>query len=175
MTDDRSAKEPSARKAATMTTEPVLQPLNRLAGTWTTEAAHPAFTGVVHGTAIIEWLEGERFLIQRAKSDHPDFPDSISIIGFTERDRVDGAPDTDPAVSGQELSMHYFDSRGVFRVYAASMDDESLRFWRNSPGFSQRFIGTLADGGDTIIGRWQLCQDDIHWNDDLEITYGRRG
>jgi hypothetical protein len=25
-----------------------------------------------------------------------------------------------------------------------------------------------------IAGRWQLCADDVHWNDDLEITYRRR-
>jgi hypothetical protein len=46
-----------------MTTDPALKPLNRLVGTWTTEATHPAVPGVVvHGTVIIEWLEGERFL-----------------------------------------------------------------------------------------------------------------
>jgi hypothetical protein len=159
-----------------MTSEQALEPLNRLVGTWTTEATHPAAPGVVvHGTAIIEWLEGERFLIYRARTDHPDFPDAISIIGFTERDRIDNAPGTDPVVAGKpQLSMHYFDSRGVFRVYHVSLDDESCRFWRDAPGLSQRFTGTFADGGDTIVGRWQLCEDDIHWDDDLQITYRRR-
>jgi len=70
--------------------------------------------------------------------------------------------------------MHYFDSRGVFRVYDASIDDESWRFWRAAPGFSQRFTGTFADGGDTVVGRSQVCQDDVHWADDLQITYRRR-
>jgi len=32
----------------------------------------------------------------------------------------------------------------------------------------------LADSGDTIVGRWQLCRDDLHWDNDLEITYRRR-
>lgn len=65
-------------------------------------------------------------------------------------------------------------SRGVFRVRDVSIDDDVLRFRRDSPGFSQRFAGTFADRGDTILGRWELCQDEVHWNDDLEITY-RRG
>jgi hypothetical protein len=57
----------------------------RLAGEWTNEATHPALPGtVVHGTASVEWLEGERFLIFRAREDHPDFPDSVSIIGGTD-------------------------------------------------------------------------------------------
>ena len=159
-----------------MTSDPTLELLNRLVGTWTTQATHPTVPGVVvHGTAIIEWLEGERFLIHRARTDHPDFPDAISIIGLTGRDRIDSATGTPPMAAGtSQLRMHYFDSRGVFRVYEVSMDDASWRLWRDAPGFSQRFTGTLADRGDTIVGRWQLCRDDLHWDDDLEITYWRR-
>jgi hypothetical protein len=158
-----------------MTATPPLERLDRLVGTWTTDATHPALPGVVvHGTAVVEWLEGERFLVHRARNDHPDFPDSISIIGVTERDRVDNQPDDDPAFATESrLAMHYFDSRGVFRVYDVSIDDEAWRFRRDAPGFSQRFVGTFTDGGDTFAGRWQLCLDDIDWDDDLQITYRR--
>ena len=150
--------------------EPALEPLNRLVGAWTTEAIHPALPGVVvHGTADVEWLEGERFLILRARTDHPDFPDAIAIIGFTDRDRVGDASEREP-----ELTLHYFDSRGVFRVYRATIDDRAWRFWRDAPGFSQRFTGTFTDGGNTIVGRFQLSEDDVTWADDVEITYRRR-
>jgi hypothetical protein len=159
-----------------MTTEPALEQVDRLVGTWTTEATHPALPSVVvHGTTIIEWLEGDRFLIHRARTDHPDFPDAISIIGITEHDRVDNEPKKDPPAAGDPgLSMYYFDSRGVFRIYQMTIDDEAWRLWRDAPGFSQRFIATFADGGDTVTGRWQLCSDDIHWDDDLQISYRRR-
>jgi hypothetical protein len=159
-----------------MMTERPLEQLNRLVGTWTTEATHPALPGlIVHGIAVIEWLEGERFLIHRARIDHADFPDSISIIGITDRDRVENAPTDDPAAATElRLAMHYFDSRGVFRVYDVSVDDQAWRLWRDAPGFSQRFTGTFADRGDTIAGHWQLCRDDITWNDDLQITYRRQ-
>ena len=70
--------------------------------------------------------------------------------------------------------MHYYDSRGVFRAYDTSATADSWRIWRNAPGFSQRFTGTFADGGDTIAGLWQLCEDDVNWADDLQITYRRR-
>jgi hypothetical protein len=157
-----------------MTTNVLLKPLNLLVGTWTTDATHPAFPGVVvHGTVIIEWLEGERFLIHRARTDHPDFPDAISIIGFSGEDRVDAAG-KEAAVDDQaQLQMHYYDSRGVFRVYQADIDDKAFRFWREAPGFSQRFTGTFTDGGDTMVGRSQLCQDEVNWLDDLQITYRR--
>ena len=159
----------------TTTSDPVLNRLNRLLGSWVTEATHPALPGVVvQGTAIMEWLEGERFLILRSRTDHPDFPDGISIIGFTGRDRGQSAPSIDQESADKpQMRMHYFDSRGVSRIYEATIDDESWRVWRDAPGFSQRFSGAFADGGDTIVGRWQMCQDEVHWNDDLEITYRR--
>jgi hypothetical protein len=70
--------------------------------------------------------------------------------------------------------MHYFDSRGVFRVYEVSIDDKAWRCWRDAPGFSQRFTGNFAEDGDSISGCWQLSRDDVHWDDDLRITYRRR-
>ena len=156
-----------------MTKSPLLKPLERLVGSWTTEATHPAMPGVVvRGTVVVEWLEGEQFLLHRARTDHADFPDALSVIGDDEQDRADDAA---PARDHGEprLSMHYFDSRGVFRLYQASADEQAWRFWRDSPGFSQRFTGTFADGGDTIVGVSQLREDDDRWNDDLKITYRR--
>jgi hypothetical protein len=137
---------------------PELESLDALMGDWTTEATHPAFPGVVvSGRASFEWLEGEHFVIHRSEADHPDFPNSLSIIGAAE----------------ERLAMHYFDSRGVQRVYGLSMSDGVLRIWRDAPGFSQRFTGTFGDGGDTLAGVWELSRDDSTWADDLEIAYRR--
>jgi hypothetical protein len=105
---------------------------NVLVGEWTTEATHPAFPGtVVRGHVTFEWLDGEKFLIQRAGNDHPDFPDSISVIG-----EVDG-----------RIAMHYFDSRGVQRVYEMGLTEGVWKISRDEPGFSQRCSGTFEDDG----------------------------
>lgn len=151
-----------------------LKSLGRLVGTWSTEATHPALPDVVvQGRADIEWLEGQRFLIQRSRQDHPDFPSSISLIGSVEDDRVPpGARKA--ARNDAPLSMHYYDERGVFRVYDAAIDDTAWKLLREAPGFSQRFVGTFADDGHSISGQWQLCRDDVHWEDDLRITYRRK-
>jgi len=156
-------------------TESALQPLNRLVGNWSTEATHPALPGaVVRGTVAIEWLEGQRFLILRSHNDHPDFPDAILIVGFTDVDRVGADAGEPTAASASRLSMHYFDSRGVFRVFEVNIDAEAWHMWRNAPGFSQRFTGTFTDDGSAIVGRWQLSRDDEHWDDDLQILYRRQ-
>ena len=152
--------------------DPALRPLARLIGHWTTEATHPAVSGVLRGSVHAEWLEGARFLIHRSVSEHPDYPDSTSIVGFTERDRVGEEHAALPA--GTPLGMHYFDSRGVFRLYRVNFDRDTWLIWRDSPGFSQRFTGTITDDGNTISGQWQVQKDDLKWEDDLEITYRRK-
>jgi hypothetical protein len=138
-----------------------VEPLDALVGSWTTRATHPMSPGlVVPGRSTFEWLEGRKFLIGRSRNEHPQFPDSITICG---------APD------GEPLTMHYYDSRGVERVYLTSLQDGVWRLWREAPGFSQRFEGMVGDGGATITGRWHLCRDGSTWDADLEIEYRREG
>jgi hypothetical protein len=140
----------------------------RLVGQWTTEATHPALPGpVISGSAQVEWLEGKKFLIYRTQYDHPDLPDAISIIGDT-----DG------------LQMHYFDTRGVHRVYELSVTDDGwvMSMDRNSPArsfassdapFSQRMTYTFDHADQKMSGQGQLSHDDVTWEDDLTITCRR--
>jgi hypothetical protein len=162
-----------AEKEQIMTLEGTLEQLDRLVGSWLTEATHPASAGlVVHGTVDIEWLEGKRFLIHRARTDHPQFPDSLSVIGNVERDRLED-PES-PRSEEAPLTMHYFDSRGIFRAYEVTINGAEWRIWRNASGFWQRFIGTLAPDGSAIAGSWQMSPDGERWEQDLQISYRRR-
>jgi hypothetical protein len=72
------------------------------------------------------------------------------------------------------LSMHYFDSRGVCRVYDTLIDADTWRLWRHAPGFSQTFVGEFADDGDTVLGLWRMCTDGANWSDDLRVVYRRQ-
>jgi hypothetical protein len=137
---------------------PELAAFDPLVGEWMFEATHPMFPStVVHGHMSYEWLEGERFLVQRSSNDHPDFPDSISVIGFAD----------------DVLTAHYFDSRGVFRIYRIAMEGDTLRMWRDAPGFSQRMEAKLSEDGATLAGVGQLSRDDETWEDDLATTFTR--
>jgi len=141
-----------------MPLDPRLEPLDVLVGTWEIEATHPMLPPtIVHGTAEFEWLEGERFLLQRSRNDHPEFPDSLIVFGGDD----------------EGLSMDYFDSRGVHRIYRVSMSDGVWRMWRHSPGFSQKFNGRLSADRNAIEGLWKLSRDDSTWDDDLAITFRR--
>src|SRR3954468_24327331 len=95
-----------------------LEPLRTLPGAWTTEGAHPLLPGdVIRGRAVFAWLEGERFLVWRSHYDHPEIPDALAVIGIVD----------------ERLSMHYFDSRGVHRLYSAGASPREWRFWRDDP------------------------------------------
>ena len=138
----------------------LMEPFGALVGDWTTESTHPAFGDtVVPGRARFEWLSGERFLIERAEHDHPELPDSLRVFGVMEGD--------------EELSMQYFDSRGVHRIYQVSFDGRELRHWRDAPGFAQRITLTLSDDGSTLTGTSELNENDQGYRDDLAITYRR--
>lgn len=140
--------------------DPELEGFDALVGAWDSTATHPSIPGVqVPGTANFEWLEGGHFLIGRSRNEHPDFPDSLQVIG----------------ADGDSLVMHYFDSRGVERVYGTSLRDGVWRLWRDDSDFAQRFAGTFEDGGSTIAGLWEVAEDGGTWADDLAITYHRAG
>jgi len=133
---------------------------DRFIGRWETEGTHPMLPGeTLRGTSSFEWLDGQRFVIWRSHCEHPQVPDAVTIIGVTEG----------------KLSMHYFDSRGVYRVYSASLAQAKWRFWRDAPApdFSQRFTGIFSDNGNTITSRRQLSKDGKTWEEDLALTYQR--
>jgi hypothetical protein len=138
--------------------DPALEPFEALIGTWDTEATHPLFDGVVPGTVTFEWLEGGHFLIQRTHNEHELFPDGIAITGAPE--------------DGDGLVLEYFDSRGVRRTYGVSLEDGVWRWWRDAPGFDQRF--TAPVGEDRIEGVSQLAEKPGEWKDDLKVVYRRR-
>jgi hypothetical protein len=137
-----------------------LEPFQALIGEWAIEMTHPMVADtIVRGRAIYEWLEGGRFLVQRAVNEHPDFPDSLCVIGVMEGE--------------EDISMQYFDSRGVHRVYAIGFDGTELTLKRDAPGFAQRARAKLSDDGTVLSGVWQLNEGDRGYRDDLAFTYRR--
>jgi hypothetical protein len=147
---------------------PTLVHLAPLEGEWRIEATHRLMPGVdIRGRATFEFLNGGLVLIWRATYDHPDIPDSIAVLTCDD--------EGDLAGPGGGCSICYFDQRGVTRRYQVSAEPGVWRFWRDHPGFSQRFTGTLTPDGNTITGVVELNQDGVTWEEDLLLTYTRVG
>jgi hypothetical protein len=80
-----------------------------------------------------EWALDRQFLLQRTEIPIPEAPDSLTIVSV------------DPQTGA--CTQHYYDSRGVARLYAMTLADggrhaESPDF---TPLISQRFTGTFSE------------------------------
>jgi hypothetical protein len=139
---------------------PALEPFSVLIGNWSTIGTHGLMPGtILHGHASFEWLENGAFLLVRSKVDDPHFPNTVSILG------------SDDAVA--EHYMLTFDERGVSRKYDVTLHNNIWKWWRDAPGFSQRYEGIIEDGGNTITARGELSKDGLSWEKDLDLTYTR--
>ena len=118
---------------------PALKVLDKLIGEWKTASTHPAFPNqVLPGTSSFEWIEGGAFLRGYSEVDEKGFPVGMAIFG------------SDDATG--ELFMLFFDERKISRKYEVSVEDNVVKWWRNVPGFSQRYSRTITDNAKTIIG-----------------------
>jgi hypothetical protein len=131
-----------------------------LVGEWVMEISHPSYPAhPIPGRATFEWLGGDHFLVQRWNVDHPDFPDGIAVIGI------------DPSTGA--CLQHYFDSRGVARIYGMDLENGVWTLWRDAsaPDFSQRFTGTFNDAGDVITAFWEIAHDHATYERDFDLTF----
>jgi hypothetical protein len=140
---------------------PALARLEVLVGEWSEEAA-----GAPAGRVVTEWGPGRRFLIQRSEIPQPEFPDSLVVIAANQ--------------DGETYTQHYFDSRGVVRLYKMSLDGRTMTLLRDAPDFTpldfaQRFVGTIAEDGSKIEAMWQTASDGEHWEKDFDIVYRKIG
>jgi hypothetical protein len=152
--------------------DPAIRRLAALVGEWSMVPEFDEAPQADSGARVhFEWMPGNRFLLQRWEIpalDPREMPASgIAVIG------------ADPESPGNFL-QHYFDSRGVARVYKMSFREGVWKLWRDSPDFSpldfsQRYTGTLSDDGQTISGAWEICHDGTTWEHDFDLTYTKLG
>jgi hypothetical protein len=139
--------------------------LAALVGEWREQATFADALPTDIGRTVFEWVLGGRFLLQRSESPQSDVPSSVAII----------APDKTP----ETFTQHYFDSRGVVRLYAMTIRNGIWMLERTTPDFtpldfSQRFIGTFSNDGNAIEGAWQTSHDaGATWEHDFGLTYTR--
>ena len=144
--------------------------LDVFVGEWVVQARFPAGRAPSGAAAEgpqarsrFEWALGRQFLLQRTQIPVPEAPDSLAIIS------------ADPGTGG--YTQHYFDSRGVARLYAMTVAGRVWTLTRESADFTpldfrQRFTGTISDDGNTISGAWEIAHD-AGWEHDFALTYHR--
>ncbi len=144
-----------------------MQRLDVLICEWSVEAIFPQGPqSAVRGKTVFEWELGRTFVSQRSTVDIPEAPDAFALIA--------------PTGDGNAYTQHYFDSRGVVRVYAMTFEGRVWTLARETPDFtpldfSQRFVGTLSADGSTIEARWEACEHGSTWRLDFDLVYTKVG
>ena len=115
--------------------------------------------GSVSGSMSVEWLEGGGYVIARSRPDGGGVPNSVTVMG--------------PREGTGELVQHYFDSRGVARVYEMTLENDEWTLFRDGPEFAQRFTGRLSPDGQTIEGTILMAEDHETFIRDFDLRYTR--
>ena len=76
--------------------------------------------------------------------------------------------------------QHYFDDRGVARVYETDLVDGVWTMERTRPDlmpldFAQRFTGVFTTDGDWIDATWEIRHEGEDWRKDFDLIYSRVG
>lgn len=141
-----------------------LDELEPFIGEWTVEGRHVAFPDVtIRGHSRFEWWGSRVYLLHHSSFDHPDFPDSLSVIGAT---RPDGG-----------LALHWFDTRGVHRLFDMTFARGVWTISRKAAGpkdFDQDMRATFSADGDTMTSESRLRERDAHdMKPDFAVIYTR--
>ena len=127
--------------------------LKRLLGEWRLTMSHVAVPEQITGTQRYEAVLGGAFLLLRFTYDRPDFPDALALI--------------------TEERVHYFDVRGVTRVFEVECFEDRWTLLNLDEAFSQRYTARFV-GPDEVHFVGEASHDSgARWQPDFEMTLQR--
>jgi hypothetical protein len=127
--------------------------VDRLLGTWEVTMHHSAMSEPVTGRQRYERVLDGAFVLQQWTYDHPGFPDAMALLS--------------------EERYHYFDVRGITRVFDLDFDDSGWSMVRLDEDFSQRQTARFR-GPDVMESTGEISHDvGVTWQPDFEMTYRR--
>ncbi len=130
-----------------------MSPIDRLLGSWVFTMHHSGLAEPVTGHQRYERVLDGAFVLQHWTYDHPDFPDALALLS--------------------EQQCHYFDVRGIVRIFDLEIDEAGWSMVHLDQAFSQRFQ-TQFQGPDVMTGSGEASGDGgATWQPDFTITYQR--
>jgi hypothetical protein len=130
-------------------------PLDQLLGTWDLTMDHDSVDASVSGCQIYERVLDGAYVRLDWTYEHPDFPNALALLS--------------------EDAMHYFDVRGITRVFEVDWDDSGWTMVHLDPVFSQRFTSRV-EGPELVITEGEYSEDEgATWLHDFRLTLRRTG
>ena len=118
----------------------------------------------VGARVTFEWMGERAFVLERWRVPIAGAPGGLAVLGWDE--------------GRGTFLQHYFDERGVARVYEMSLEAGLWKMERTRPDFSpfdfsQRFTGRFSGDGSRIDGTWEIAEDHRTWRKDFDLIYSR--
>jgi hypothetical protein len=127
--------------------------LDRLLGTWEFTMLHSAMSEPVTGRQRYERVLDGAFVLQHCEYYHPDFPDAMALLS--------------------DDRYHYFDGRGITRVFDFDVDEAGWSMICLDEDFSQRSTARFR-GPDAMESTGEVSHDNgVTWQPDFTMTYQR--
>jgi hypothetical protein len=129
--------------------------LDRLLGSWEFTMQHSAMSEPVTGRQRYERVLDGAFVLQHWTYDHPDFPDAMALLS--------------------EERYHYFDVRGIVRIFDLEVDDSGWSMTRLDEDFSQHSAARFR-GPDVMEVTGEISRDTgTTWQPDFTMICHRIG
>jgi len=127
--------------------------LDQLLGTWEFSMQHSAMSEPVTGRQRYERVLNGAFVLQHWTYDHPDFPDAMALLS--------------------DDRCHYFDVRGIVRIFDLEFHDGGWSMIHLDEDFSQRYTARFR-GPDVMDSTGERSDDaGVTWRHDFTMTYQR--
>ncbi|MFC4455671.1 hypothetical protein [Deinococcus sonorensis] len=127
--------------------------LDRLLGDWEFTMQHPAVAGPVSGRQRYEWVLDGAFILQYWTYAHPDFPDAMALLSHDQ--------------------YHYFDVRGIVRIFELQINVEGWSMIHLDPDFAQRSTSRFQER-DILETTGEQSQDGgVSWQSDFAMICRR--
>ena len=130
-----------------------MKQLDRLLGTWEFTMLHSAMSGPITGRQQYERVLDGAFVLLNWTYHHPDFPDAMALLS--------------------DDQCHYFDVRGIVRVFSLEVNAAGWSMSRLDNDFSQRHTAQFR-GPDVMDSTGEKSDDQgVTWQHDFTMTYRR--
>lgn len=127
--------------------------LDRLLGDWEFTMDHSAMAEPITGQQRYEHVLEGAFVLHQWNYDHPDFPNAMAVLSNNR--------------------YHYFDVRGITRIFDVEVDDDGWSMIRLDPDFSQRYRARFVSS-DVIETTGDASYDNgVTWQHDFTMTCNR--
>lgn len=130
-----------------------IEALDQLLGTWEFTMHHADVSKPIYGRHVYERVLDGAFVLHRCVYDRSDFPDAMALMTDT--------------------TYHYFDVRGITRIFKVEFKDHGWSTINVEKEFSQRTVARFKSREQVEVNGKRSHDNGVTWQPDYTMTSRR--